>query len=94
MSVSRQSTYKIMVWGAISWWGKTRLVRMPKGHKIDAASYIDTLKNHGIPDLHTLFDGFGFEFQQVGLSLAVTSLYVPSNCWKSVVCDFQLEISC
>jgi len=48
---------KIMVFGAIAWWGKTQLVRMPAGLKITAAEYLDTLQNFTIPQVKILFGG-------------------------------------
>jgi hypothetical protein len=56
---------KVMVSGAISWWGKSRLVYMPCGLKITAKEYLDTLKRFHIKDMKELFDGYGFEWQQV-----------------------------
>jgi len=49
--------FRIMVFGDISWWGKSRLVRMPAGHHITAADYLDTIKNITLPEVHELFRG-------------------------------------
>lgn len=63
--ILERHNFKVMVSGAISWWGKSRLVLMEKGVTIDAKEYLDTLKNYHIPDMHDLFEGYGFVWQQV-----------------------------
>ncbi len=54
-----------MMSGAISWWGKSRLVFMQCGMKITATEYLDTLKRYHMKELKFLFKGWGFAWQQV-----------------------------
>ncbi len=62
---SEKHDIQVMVSGAISWWGKTRLVFLDKGLKITGAEYLDTLQHYHIPDCRKLFEGDGFCWQQV-----------------------------
>ena len=45
---------QIMVAGAISWFGKTSLIRIPQGMKMGADEYISTLEEGLIPDVQEL----------------------------------------
>jgi len=54
---TKKAPMKIMVFGAISWWGKTKLVRFPKGHKVTAVDYLDTIKRITLPQVRELFAG-------------------------------------
>ncbi|MFN7883361.1 MAG: hypothetical protein ACK5PF_10155 [bacterium] len=56
---------KVMVSGAISWQGKSRLVFMPCGLKITAGEYLDTLKRFHLKDVRALYGGNDFCWQQV-----------------------------
>jgi len=48
---------------------------MPKGHKIDAADYVDSLKKTIIPDAKVLFEGNGFEIVHVRSVVLRSQLY-------------------
>ncbi len=65
-----------MVSGAISWWGKTRLVFLDKGLKITGAEYLDTLQHYHIPDCRELFEG-GWVLLATGIVLECVFLVLP-----------------
>jgi hypothetical protein len=63
--VRERGEFQLMMSGAISWWGKSRLVFMQCGMKITATEYLDTLKRYHMKELKFLFKGWGFAWQQV-----------------------------
>ena len=62
---AEQHEVRISVFGAISYYGKSRLVLAPQTAKMDAAEYLKRLQKRVIPDLRTLFGGKPFIWQQV-----------------------------
>ena len=47
---------KIMVWGGISWYGKTKLVRVPQGLKMGSQDYIKIMQEHLLDDCRGIFN--------------------------------------
>jgi len=57
----------LYVSGVISWWGKSRLVFYARGQKVNADTYLHTLKNRHIPDINELFEDGDFTWMQDGV---------------------------
>ena len=56
-----------MVWAGISAVGRTQLVFVPEGIKINSKTYHEMILDHVVKDLsHTVFSGKPFLFQQDG----------------------------
>ena len=48
---------QVMVAGAVSWWGKTPLIRVSSGLKITKEVYIDILEEGVLPEVKELCRG-------------------------------------
>lgn len=65
-----KNCFRVMVWGAITFWGRTKLTFYPEDTKIDAKEYLDTLKG-SVKDMKAFFNDNDFEFMQVCSDLRV-----------------------
>jgi hypothetical protein len=67
--LSGKKEISIMVGGAISWYGKTQLVLYNHGVRLNAADYVQQLKEVFIPQTRLLFGQRSFVWMQVHIHI-------------------------
>ena len=85
-----QKAKSVMVWAAISARGKTPLVFVDQGTKIDRRVYMEMLESHLIPWAHTIFGDDEWTFQQDGApahKARETQDFLRDNCPDVITVD-------
>jgi len=90
----------LMIWGAVSKIGKTRLDILPVGQRVNATTYDEMLRFHIVPELRRLSGARRYIFQQDGAPAHRAAVcqttcrqlmprFIPHDKWPANSCDLN-----